>query len=227
MAVLSAQYGREREACGIAVARDELERGTPGVTQPEQARALVERLARRVVARAPEPYRRGVVGHVEHERVPAGGQQAREWRSQRERREPQGGHVAEQVVDGHERQAAPVGQGLGRREPDEQGADQAGALRHGDGVDIGERRIRLAERGLDDGHDQLEVAPRGDLGHDAAEARVQVGLRRANCAVDGAVPAHDGGAGVVAGGLDREDHRPERPLGGSRHMINASSRLSV
>ena len=97
--VLSAQHGREREARGIAVARDELERGTPGVTQPEQARALVERLARRVVARAAEPHRRGVVGHVEHERVPAGGQQARERRSQRERREPQGGDVAEQVVD--------------------------------------------------------------------------------------------------------------------------------
>ena len=128
---------------------------------------------------------------------------------------------------GHERQAARVRQGLGGREPDEQRADQAGALRHGDRVDIGERRARLAERGLDDGHDELEVAPRGDLGHDAAEARVQVGLRRADAPRDAAVAAHDGRAGVVAGGLDREDHRPARPLGGSRHMISASSRLSV
>ena len=91
-----------------------------------------------------EPYRRRVVGHVEHERVPARGEQARERRLERERREPQRGDVAEQVVDGHERQAAPVGQRLGRREPDEQRADQAGALRHGDGVDVGERRVRLA-----------------------------------------------------------------------------------
>ena len=142
VAVLPAQHRREREARGIAVARDELERGASGVAQPEQARALVERLARRVVARAAEPHRRRVVGHVEHERVPARGQQARERRLQRERREPQRRDVAEQVVDRHERQAAPVGQRLGRREPDEQRADQARALRHRDGVDVGERRLR-------------------------------------------------------------------------------------
>ena len=36
---------------------------------------------------------------------------------------------------------------------------------------------RVAERLADDGRDELEVAARGDLGHDAAVPRVQVGLR--------------------------------------------------
>ena len=180
MPVLPAQHRREREARGIAVARDELERRASGIAQAEQARALVERLARSVVTRAAEPQRCRVVGDVQHERVPTRGQQARERRRQAERREPQRRHVPEQVVDGDERQAAAVGQGLGGREPDEQRADQSRSLRDRDGIHIGERRPRVGERGLDDGHDELEVAPRRDLGHDAAEARVQVGLRRAD-----------------------------------------------
>ena len=227
MPVLPAQHRREREARGIAVARDELERRASGIAQAEQARALVERLARSVVTRAAEPQRCRVVGDVQHERVPTRRQQAGERRGEAERREPQCRHVPEQVVDGDERQAAAVGQGLGGREPDEQCADQSRSLRDRHGIEIAQRRPRVGERGLDDGDDELEVAPRRDLGHDAAEARVQVGLRRADRRPHVAVPRHDRRAGVVARGLDGEDHRPERPLGGSRHMISASSRLSV
>ena len=144
VAVLAAQHRREREARGIAVARDELERRAAGIAQPEQARALVERLARGIVARAAEPHRGSVVGHVEHERVPARGQQARERRRQPERCEPQRRHVTEQVVDGHERQTA-------RRRPAALAAESptsSAPIRPGPCVtatasDVVERRSRL------------------------------------------------------------------------------------
>ena len=160
--------------------------------------------------------------------MPARGQQARERRSQRERREPKGRHVAEQMIDRHERQAAPVGQGLGRREPDEQRADQARALRHGDCVDIGERRIRLVERRLDDGHD-------GSRCRREAISGTTPPKRAARLACDGS----DGAAWISRQPGTRTPRRRQlqevsiaritaRGTGRRiRHMISASSRLSV
>ena len=46
-----------------------------------------------------------------------------------------------------------------------------GPARHRDRVD----RVTV-ERGFDDRSDQLEVTPARNLGHDTAEARVQLGL---------------------------------------------------
>ncbi len=227
VAALTAQDVRERERPGVTVARQRLERRTAGVAQAEQPCALVEGLARGVVARAAEADRRRVVGDVEHERVPAGGEHACERRRERERGEPQCRDVAEQVIDRDERQAARIRERLARREPDEQRPDQPGSLRHRDRVDRIERRTRVGERRLEHRHDELEVAPRGDLGHDAAEAGVEIGLRGADARAHLAGAGDDGRARVVAGGLEREDHQPARPAGGSRHMIRASSRLSV
>ena len=125
---LPAQDVRKREPPRIAVARDELERGTAGLAQAEEARALVEGLAGGVVERAAETHGCGVVGHVEHERVPAGREQAGERRLQPQGREPQRGDVAKQVIDRDERQVPRVRDGLGRGETDEQRTDQARAL---------------------------------------------------------------------------------------------------
>ena len=47
---------------------------------------------------------------------------------------------------------------------------------------------------------------RGDLGDDAAVARVQVGLRRDDTGADVPGAVHERGGGIVAGGLEREDH---------------------
>ena len=71
------------------------------------------------------------------------------------------------------------------------------------------------------------MPPRGDLGHDAAEARVQVGLRRHDGREHAAVVRHDGRSGLVARRLDAEDHDACSDGVGSRHMMSASSRLSV
>ena len=71
--------------------------------------------------------------------------------------------------------------------------------------------------------DELEVMTRSDLRDDAAEDRVRARLRRDQVRPDGAA-VDNGGAGVVAGRLDRQDHGIGAAL---RHMITASSPLSA
>ena len=65
------------------------------------------------------------------------------------------------------------GERLRGADADEQRPDQPGAPGHRERVDLVEVGAGLGERRVDDRVDQLEVVPRGDLGHDAAEARVQ------------------------------------------------------
>jgi hypothetical protein len=82
--------------------------------------------------------------------------------------------------------------------------------------------VRLLEGVVDDRVDELEVVARGDLRHHAAEAVVDA-LGGDDVGEDLAAVGDDGGAGVVAGGLEREDHAG----GVLRHMITASSPLSA
>ena len=123
-----------------------------------------------------------------------------------------------QMVDGDQRQPPRPGERLRRRDADEQRADQAGLRRHRDRV-----RLVTVERLLDHGRDQLEMPATRNLGHDAAEARMQLVLRRDHARDDLAVVGDERGGGLVAARLDPEDH----DCRASRHMISASSRLSV
>ena len=149
-------------------------------------------------------------------------------------REEERGDVAVQVVDRRKRQAARPGERLRRRDADEQCADEPGALRDRDRVDVVERRPRLAERLAHDRSDELEMSPRRDLGHDAAVARVQVGLGGDDVGANLPLLGHERRRGLVAGRLEPEDHPVSACSAsafwsgtGSRHMISASSRLSV
>ncbi len=104
--------------------------------------------------------------------------------------------------------------------PDEQRADQTGPRGDGDRIDL-----VPVERLGDDRGDQLEVSAARDLRHDAAEARVQLRLARDDVRDDLAVVVDDGRGRLVAARLDAEDHAVGWRA--SRHMISASSRLSV
>ena len=114
--------------------------------------------------------------------------------------------MAVEVVDGHERQPPRPRERLRRREPDEQRADQPGALGDGDAIDVVERRVRLRERLADDGRHELEVAARCNLGHDPAVPRVEISLRRDNAGLDGPVLRDERSGRLVARRLDAENH---------------------
>ena len=136
--------------------------------------------------------------------------------------EVQRGDVPVEVVDPDERQATRPRDRLRGGDADEQRADQPRPLRHGDAVDVVERRARLGERLADDRRDELEVAARGNLGDDAAVARVQIGLRGDDARANLPVLRDERRRGLVATRLDPEDQ-----ASASFHMMSASSRLSV
>jgi hypothetical protein len=159
------------------------------------AGGVVERLAERLVAL--------VLAHARQQRVAAAGDQAEKRRLQRLGLEEVGGDVALQVVDRDQRQPARRGDPLRGAYPDQQRPDQAGSGGSGDRLDVVQAYPRLAERRLDHRRRQLEMLAGRDLGHDPAEALVGGGLRGDHVAEDALAVEH-GGAGVVAGGLDRQ-----------------------
>ncbi len=127
-----------------------------------------------------------------------------------------------QMVHRDERQPPRPGERLRGGDADEQRADQPRPCRHGHRFDARQVGACLRERRGDDGDDELEVATTRDLGNDAAEAGVQIGLRGDDVGEDLAVAGDECGRGLVARRLEAEDHTRA-----SLHMMSASSRLSV
>ena len=70
-------------------------------------------------------------------------------------------------------------------------------------IDVSERQAGALQGVVDDRRGELEVVARGHLGDDAAVLVVHA-LRGDDVRADLAVAGDDGGAGVVAGGLDCE-----------------------
>jgi hypothetical protein len=165
--------------------------------------------------------------------VPAAREEARERRLERLGLEVQRRDVPAEMVDRDERKPARPREPFRNGETHEQRADEAGPLRHADPRDVVEGRSRLVERGCDDRRDELEMPARRDLGDDPAVPGMEVCLRRHDGGEDPPVVAHERGRRLVAGGLDPEDDLAHAPVAfssawsASRHMINASSRLSV
>jgi hypothetical protein len=124
--------------------------------------------------------------------------------------------VAVEVVHRHERQAARPGEALGSREPDEERPDQARPGRHGDAADVVQGRAGLLQGLAENRQHELEVPAGRDLGHDSPVLRMQVGLGGNDVRADLALAGDECGGGLVAGGLEREDHLSIMP--GSRRM---------
>ena len=136
--------------------------------------------------------------------VPAAGKETEERRLQRLGLEEVGGDVALKVVDRDQRQPPRRGDRLRGADPDQEGADQPGTGGDRHRLDLVERGARLLEGGLNYRRGQLQVVAGGDLRHDAPEPRMGSGLGGDHIGKD-ARAVEDGGAGVVAGGLDCED----------------------
>ena len=207
---------RHLEGIGIPCRGELLQRRAARVTEPQQPRDLVEGLAGGVVERLAEHLVPGVVADPRQQRVAAAGDEAEEGRLERLGLEEVGGDVALQVVDRDQRQPPRAAIALAVLTPTSSAPIRPGP-RCGDGLDLVEGHPRLGQRRLDHRRGQLEVMARGDLGNDAAEARVRGGLRGDHVGEDPRA-VENRRAGVVAGGLDREDQ--------SSHMISASSPLS-
>ena len=115
-----------------------------------------------------------------------------------------------EMVDGDEGQPAPERDRLARDHADQQPSDQAWPGCGRDPVDLAPAKPRISKRLHDCGVQQLDMRARGDLGHHAAIARMQLELGAhhigENAAPAFAVAAHQGSGRLVAARLDPEDH---------------------
>src|SRR6185503_15480811 len=87
------------------------------------------------------------------------------------------------------------------------------------------RRERLAH----DGTDRLDVAPRRQLGYDAAVLRVQVVLGSHDRREHARAVLHHGGGGLVAGALDRQNagHAAPGAIGSTESTESNRARSEV
>ena len=204
---------READVARVAARRQLVELPAARVAEAEQPGAFVEGLAGRVV-HGPGG---DAVAHAllddGQQRVPAAGDEAHEGRFDAQR--VVRGDVPLEVVHRDQGQSAAVGERLRRRQADEQGADQARALGRGDGAEVVPAHAGLGHGLSDDLVDELGVATRRHLRHHAAELGVQLVLRGDDRRED-LGPAHDRGAGVVAGGLHGEDAEGPVPTAARR-----------
>ena len=109
-----------------------------------------------------------------------------------------------QVIDFDDRLARGDSQSLGERGPHQQRAQQAGAARKGDGIDLVHRHFGPAERLRNDRQDILLVRPGSQFGNHTSILAVD--LLGGHHVGEEVFVAQDGGRGVVAGRFDSEDN---------------------
>src|SRR6266511_4412177 len=181
--------------------------------QPQEPSDLVEGLTSGVVQRLAQDLVHVGLGY-EHEHGVAPGDQERDVRFlQWPSLEEVGVDVALEVVHTDQRDSQPQRHALGGGDPDEQGADQPWAHRDCHPVDGADRRPRFPQGQLDQGIDVLQVSPRGDLRHHAAEPLVQMSLAGQQIGLKLVAIVQDGHGRLVTRGLDPQDaHRSGSPV---------------
>jgi len=107
-----------------------------------------------------------------------------------------------EVIYRNERLVQSLGERFRVGDADEQCADEAGALRDADRVDVLEREVGFAESFADYRDDLPEMFARSEFWHDAAVLAVNIDLRSDDAGQDFAAVGHDGGSRFVAGRFD-------------------------
>ena len=120
--------------------------------------------------------------------------------------------VAFQMVHADERLAGRPRGALRERNAHHERTHEPRRVRHGNGIQIAPGQTFDAQRGsshvealVAHAADSLDVLAASDLGHHAAEARMEVDLRGHDVGDKRAVAVDDGGRRLVAGRFDGED----------------------
>ena len=119
--------------------------------------------------------------------------------------EPSGVDVPFQVIDPHQREAAPQRQPFGGVDAHHQRTGQTGAAGHRHGVQFLQTKVRFFEGLLHDGIHRQDVLARSHFGEDAAVLSVQVHLRCDRAGKQFAAIFHHRGRGFVTGSFDGKD----------------------
>ena len=169
-----------------------------------------------------------IAAHIDERRVAARDDECHEGWLERRVREEVREDMAFEMVDTDERLVERKGQGLGRRDADEQCADESRSVRHGDLVDVRERHTGLADGLIDDGHDVDDVLARSDLRHDTAKLLVNGNLRRDDVRQDRAAAAQHGSRRLITARLNAQsqDFLFQNNLSSSLHSARTAITIS-
>ena len=203
----AAHRARQKEATTVAAGGLALDLRPTRIAEADKLRGLVEGLTDGIVPRRPEPHIIADAAHRDDLGVPPGGEEQAIGK-RRAVGEPRRKRMRLEVIDGEERRLAHERNRLRRGEADDDAADQPGAGRRRDAVDVGKAARGLAHRGRDDDVEHLDMGARRDLRNHAAERRMLLDLRQHHVGQDGSAPVRgaldDRRRGFIAGRLDAE-----------------------
>ena len=119
--------------------------------------------------------------------------------------EEDGVDVAFKMIDGDEWFAESEGERFGEGDADKKCSGKTGAAGDGDSIEVGERDSGFRDGGADNGEDGAKMLSTGELGHNAAEARVRGDLRGDDRRKRLRAARDDSCGGFVAGAFNAEN----------------------
>ena len=199
--ILADERVRQRVGVVAPLLRQPVDRRAAGIRQAEHTRGFIKALARGVVARLAENAKIRIAAHVHEHRVAAGDGKTEERRLKLRIGNVVRGNMAADVVHRDERDAERRRGAFGKVHAHEHRADESRRIRHRHGVKLGLFHARRRDRAVRQPRDDLHMAARSDLRHDAAVYGVQVGLREYLVGEHLSSIFGHGDGGLVAGGF--------------------------
>ena len=193
--------GRAR-ALGLPCGGQGLDPHPAGITQLHELGHLVEGLPGGVVPAPAEQFHFETILDPVEVGVPAGDHQGHQGKGGRVIGQEGRQDMGLEMVHPGQGQLVGEGQGLGHRHADDQGADQPGALGHGQAVQVAQGHPGLGQGALNHRQDVFQVPPGGDLRHHPAVGGVGLELGGHHGGQDTAAVGHHRGRGFIAGGFD-------------------------
>ena len=232
----------ERNGIRVALGGELRDDRAAGVAQAQRLCHLVEGLAHRVVDGGAEHAVVAPIGHVHEHGIAARNERHHGRRREIGPADLVGVQVSLQMVHDDEGDVGAPGRALGEGHAHHERAHEPRRVgdRHGVQVAPAEARSPQArrsdvERLVAHAADGLDMLAAGDLGHDAAEARVEIHLGRHHVRAQNSPAVDDGGGRLVAGRLDGQNERMicrdhvALPVGGDlgRPRARSTARLRV
>ncbi len=183
--------------------------GPAWVGQPQQFRALVERLTGGIVTGLTEQRVVAEPTRFDQHRVATGHEQREVWEGRRVGLEQRSEEVTLEVMDADGGQSPRKGQRPGERGARQKRTDQARSGRVGHAIEFGCAGTGFIQRPLDQRQQALDMVARSQFRDHTTVGLVQIDLGVQHMREQAAAVIEDGDGGFVAGGFESEDAHGE------------------
>ena len=206
----SDQRPRQRNCGWIAAFASVLDRRPSGISEPEQLRGFIERLASRIVDGGRKPAVVADAADLEQLAMAARDQQQKVRKAEVRIDQPGRERMAFEMIDRDQRLAGSEREPLAGEERDHHSADQPRPRGRGYRIDIVDRQLGVIEHALNQRRQDLDVGARRDLRNDAAVRLVRLRLPDDGLRKNAPVAGDQRRGAVVARGFKTEDYGKSR-----------------